>query len=739
MSVLVSLRFCAVLTLVACSRAPASSTPAAPAKRPVLESSALSLSRDALRVALCRVLEERDRDCDKRITVRDAGTFPYQVRLDRGAAVTLRSTSEVSQLVTELAAGLKQLDAGANVTLDLARVHSDPVSYLEGRIQRAYFSALTRRIDANADELLRAAADEKVHGPAAAAPELCPELEARCVAKPSQPAGEAGRELFVYYPSDDAQARAVFEPLSIAGKLAVQPLPPRVTNEWMQQTTRAGQHGSLTLALDAAGRGRPFVVPGGRFNEMYGWDSFFITWGLLQDPSQLDLARAMVDNQTYEIEHYGKVLNANRSYYLTRSQPPFFAAMLAAVWRGLPHDPTGRMWLERGIRAALREYRTVWSAPPRRLGLCDADVCLARYYDEGEGEPPEIEPGAFAWFYQARAVASGACKAPGTDAESRAAFLDCVGRLESAYRAGKLSDRSIDAFFVDDRAVRESGHDTTFRWFTGGSDHCTDFATVDLNALLFRAETELATLIRANFGGTLGDATSAELCRRAEARGRLIRRYLWDETAGLFFDYDVKQQRRSSYVSATTLYPLWASEPNACALSLVTPPMAKSLRDHALAELEAPGGLQATSPRSLSNVAVPNVLSRTSDARFELRPLARQWEAPTGWAPHQMLAWSGLRSAGFATDAERLAYRWLYTIARNAADYHGTVPEKYDVVKRSHDVFQEYGNVGTEFSYIAEEGFGWMNASFLVGLRQLSSEHRRALRSLEPPEALWTK
>ena len=130
-------------------------------------------------------------------------------------------------------------------------------------------------------------------------------------------------------------------------------------------------------------------------------------------------------------------------------------------------------------------------------------------------------------------------------------------------------------------------------------------------------------------------------------------------------------------------------------------------------------------------------LVRASDGNFERRQLGRQWEAPNGWAPHQMLAWSGLRSAGFAADAERLAYRWLYTIVRNAADYHGTVPEKFDVMKRSHAVFQEYGNVGTDFSYIAEEGFGWMNASFLVGLRQLSAEHRAALRELVPPEALW--
>src|ERR1700724_1549576 len=73
-----------------------------------------------------------------------------------------------------------------------------------------------------------------------------------------------------------------------------------------------------------------YVVPGGRFNEMYGWDSYFIILGLLRD-GRLELARGMVENFFFEIEHYGAVLNANRTYYLTRSQPPFLSSMVMAV------------------------------------------------------------------------------------------------------------------------------------------------------------------------------------------------------------------------------------------------------------------------------------------------------------------------------------------------------------------------------------------------------------------------
>ena len=99
-----------------------------------------------------------------------------------------------------------------------------------------------------------------------------------------------------------------------------------------------------------------------------------------------------------------------------------------------------------------------------------------------------------------------------------------------------------------------------------------------------------------------------------------------------------------------------------------------------------------------------------------------------------MMIWKGLTNYGYKNIAERLAYKWLYTILRNAVDYNGTIPEKFDVVERSHKVFAEYGNVGTDFSYITREGFGWMNASFQVGLNYLSKEKLDKLNDLVPPE-----
>ena len=102
-----------------------------------------------------------------------------------------------------------------------------------------------------------------------------------------------------------------------------------------------------------------------------------------------------------------------------------------------------------------------------------------------------------------------------------------------------------------------------------------------------------------------------------------------------------------------------------------------------------------------------------------------------------MIAWQGLINYGYERDAYRLIYKWLYTITKNAANYNGTVPEKFDVVNRSHKVYAEYGNVGTEFEYITKEGFGWMNASYQVGLSLLPENLIGKLSDLVPPEEIF--
>ena len=150
---------------------------------------------------------------------------------------------------------------------------------------------------------------------------------------------------------------------------------------------------------------------------------------------------------------------------------------------------------------------------------------------------------------------------------------------------------------------------------------------------------------------------------------------------------------------------------------------ASELVDHALPLLEAAGGIVASDESSRGPV---------SDSRPE-----RQWDFPNGWAPHQILAWYGLKNYGYDSIACRLAYRWLYTITSNAVNYNGMIPEKYDLVARSHRVFAEYGNVGTTFAYITREGFGWTNASYVIGLSLLPPDLRDMLNRVIPPEWIF--
>src|SRR6185436_1446858 len=113
-------------------------------------------------------------------------------------------------------------------------------------------------------------------------------------------------------------------------------------------------------------------------NEMYGWDSYFIQVGLLRD-GETELAKNMADNFIYQVQNYGKVLNANRTYYLTRSQPPFLTRMILGVYRKT-HD---LKWLQAAV-PAIEKYYGFWTAEPHLT----KETGLSRYYDFGEGPSP---------------------------------------------------------------------------------------------------------------------------------------------------------------------------------------------------------------------------------------------------------------------------------------------------------------------------------------------------------------
>jgi len=445
-----------------------------------------------------------------------------------------------------------------------------------------------------------------------------------------------------------------------------------------------------------------YVVPGGRFNEMYGWDSYFIIRGLLR-AGRVELARGMVDNFFFEVENYGAMLNANRTYYLTRSQPPFLSSMFVEVYNALQKSGhSDRAWLEKAYADLDKDYH-LWNRGPHLAG----ETGLSRYYDFGEGPPPEAvqdETGfyrkvaTYFFFHPTQADDYIHESLPGAEksvAGSPYTLQICDVSHTMAHAAcDEPHEYQLSSdYYKGDRSMRESGFDVSFRFgpFGAGTHH---YAPVCLNSLLYKTERDMEQISR-----WLGRSADADKwSERAERRKELVTRYLWDEKAGFFFDYDLIARQRSSYRYATTFYPLWAG--------LATPGQASAVEKN-ITTLERPGGLAMS----------------TEDS-------GAQWDLPYGWGNIEMLAVGGLRRYGYNADADRVSYEFLSMVAENFRR-DGYIVEKYNVVTRSSDVHAE---LGYKMNVV---GFGWTNAAFLELLHALPKEMAEQLaaeqdRPLEP-------
>jgi len=408
---------------------------------------------------------------------------------------------------------------------------------------------------------------------------------------------------------------------------------------------------------------KPYVVPGGRFNEMYGWDSYFIQVGLLKD-GQLDFAKDMADNFLYQVKNYGKVLNANRTYYLNRSQPPFLTQMVLGVY-AKTHD---KKWLA-DAEPLVEKYYQFWATEPHTT----PETSLARYWDFGEGPAPEV-------------------LSDERDPQGRTHY-DLVRdyfhthevndyRLNQYY--DKATDRLTPLFYKGDRSMRESGFDPSDRFGPFNID-IIHYNPVCLNSLLFLMEVQTAEIL-------------SELDRRAEAatwrtkaekRAHLINQLMWDEKDGLYYDYDFITKNVRHYPFLTTFYPLWAG-------IATKEQAARVVRNLPL--FEKKGGLQTSTHMS-----------------------GNQWDSPFGWAPLQMIAVEGLRRYGYDSDAERIAMKFL-SLVKQEYERTGTIVEKYDVIDDNTSVSSIH------FGYSANQvGFGWTNAAFLEMLDVVTKEDREKL------------
>lgn len=565
----------------------------------------------------------------------------------------IRGTYMLSNLLQELS--LAKEHGREQIVLDESRLNENPVNRLQRLIKDQFWDGLTRRIDGSVIEIAGKDPKDWTDDP-----------------RPRIYVPRGAPEQYAYYTKVALERPEV--------RLDVCWLPEKITPESVRDLN--DKPGLLALAMEEVVdektgaktlKGLPFVVPGGRFNELYGWDSYMESLGLATS-GKVHLAKTMVIHFCFCIEHYGKILNANRSYYLSRSQPPFLTDMALRVYDLIKHDSGALEFLRVAILAAIKEYYLIWMAEPR----LDPITGLSRYRPEGLGVPPETEATHFTHILDPYAKKHGI---------TFEAFVQ-------GYNSGAIIEPDLDEYFLHDRAVRESGHDTSYRL----EKVCANLATIDLNSLLFKYEKDIGNTIRIFFNDNLrvpaefcvGDMkpghleTSSAWDRRAKRRKAAMDRYLWNAKQGMYFDYNTVTKKQCTYVSATMFWALWAGA--------ATPAQAASLIENGLPQLEARGGL----------------LSGTEESRgvTGLNRPNRQWDYPYGWAPQQILAWTGLNRYGYQEEAERLAYKWLYMMTRAFVDYNGVVVEKYDVTRMTdpHRVDAEYGNQGLDFKGVAKEG-----------------------------------
>ena len=265
----------------------------------------------------------------------------------------------------------------------------------------------------------------------------------------------------------------------------------------------------------------PYIVPGGRFREIYYWDSYFTMLGLQVD-KRIDIIENMIDNFAYLIEIVGFIPNGNRTYYLGRSQPPFFSFMISLL-----SEEKGSDILLKYQSALEKEYAywmdgekllTATNNQHRRLVLLDDGNILNRYWDDYNTPRPE-------------------------------AYIEDIHIAEKS-----TADKST--VFRNIRAAAESGWDFSSRWFKDEKNmhtiQTTDLIPVDLNCLLLHAEQILLKIYSIQNNATLFQSFENKI----EQRKKAIEKYCWNEHLGFYFDYHHKEKKQTRTYSLAATFPL---------------------------------------------------------------------------------------------------------------------------------------------------------------------------------------
>lgn len=338
----------------------------------------------------------------------------------------------------------------------------------------------------------------------------------------------------------------------------------------------------------------PYIVPGGRFGEIYYWDSYFTMLGL-QTAGRVDMIEHMVDNFSYLIDTLGFIPNGNRSYFLGRSQPPFYSLMVKLL-----AEEKGEGILVKYLAQLEKEY-AFWQAgtttalesksPSQRVVFLDFEnkTFLNRYWDERP-----------------------------------------LPREESFKEDYELGNELTESkkLYRDLRAGCESGWDFSCRWFRDGASlktiRTTELLPPDLNALLYHLEKTIAEAYQQK------GISEKEIYYRTAAQNRMtsLNQYCWDEQKGIYLDYDFIKKERSNIGSLATMFPLF--------FKMASETQAARVANYIEKELLRPGGVVTTTKHS-----------------------GQQWDAPNGWPPLQWISIAGLRIYGFDQLAETIKKRWI--------------------------------------------------------------------------------
>ena len=360
----------------------------------------------------------------------------------------------------------------------------------------------------------------------------------------------------------------------------------------------------------------PYVVPGGRFREIFYWDSYFTMLGL-QVAGRVDLIRDMLDNFAHLIDTFGFIPNGNRTYFLSRSQPPYFSLMVnllaeldgpATLVKYLPqlqHEYDFWMDGQRELTPQKPVYQRVVQLPDKQI--------LNRYWDDTPTPRPE-------------------------------AYSEELELTEEAEPLGVAPE----ALYNHIRAACESGWDFSSRWFadeqTMPTIHTADIVPVDLNCLMYLLETTLNTAY-----SQAGQHEKARVFEQAaSARKEGIQAIFWNEQTGFFHDYDAVTGQQTDALTLAGAFPLF--------VNIATPEQATRVHNRLKADFLQAGGWVTT-----------------------LKQTGQQWDWPNGWAPLQWIVYQGLLNYEFTETAHEGRDNWL-VLNDNVFKATGKMMEKYNVV-----------------------------------------------------------